>query len=77
MTKQEMFRRGEEHAKAGRRCTPFECQQVDKELFAAMKTQPKPAKWYAAMRGAFNRGWDAQYAKMVMSDDGWAEAEAS
>ena len=58
ITKTEMTQRGEAHAKAGKKCTPFDCQAIDKELFAASKTQERPFKWYAAMRGAFNAGWE-------------------
>lgn len=65
ITRKEMTRRGEAHARAGRQCTPFDCQEVDRELLALSKTQERPMKWYAAMRGAFNKGWQAEHFKMT------------
>jgi len=62
LTKAEMLRRGAEHALAGKQCVPHECQDIDRELFVAMKTQARPGRWYADMRGAFNRGWQVAYA---------------
>ncbi len=53
-----MAERGEKHARDGRELTPFDCQSLDRELFAAMKVHARPAKWYATMRGAFNRAWE-------------------
>lgn len=65
VTEDEMFRAGEEHARAGKMCTPFECQAIDKVLFAAMAEHPHPGAWYATMRGAFNRGWQSGYVRSI------------
>lgn len=68
LTIAEMTARGEQHARAGKMCTPFDCQAIDAELFAAMKGQAnrvQQARWYATMRGAFNAGWQSAYFSMV------------
>jgi len=65
MNKAMMIQMGRDHAKAGKKCTPFDCQDVDKMLFVEMKKQEKPTNWYAAMRGAFNKGWESAYCEMV------------
>lgn len=65
VTADEMFQAGEAHARAGKRCTPFDCQEIDKRLFAAMNSHERPGAWYATMRGAFNRGWQAEYARSI------------
>lgn len=67
VTEEEMFRAGEEHARSGKMCTPFDCQAIDKVLFAAMTAHPHPGAWYATMRGAFNRGWQSGYVRSIGS----------
>jgi hypothetical protein len=61
LTRAEMATRGAAHAAAGQPLTPFACQVLDRELLDAARLQERPAKWYATMRGAFNRGWEAEY----------------
>jgi transketolase len=60
-----MNQKGIEHAKAGKTCTPFDCQTIDKELFSEMRNHDHPAQWYARMRSAFNTGWQIEYCRMV------------
>lgn len=61
----DMFQRGAAHRHAGHELTPFACRAIDAELLQASKYQPRPAKWYSRMRGAFNRGWEHEHARMV------------
>lgn len=65
LTRDIMEQRGAAHRCAGLPCTPHHCQDIDRELFTATRTQERPARWYAEMRGAFNRGWEREHARLV------------
>jgi hypothetical protein len=65
MTKQEAKKAGEKHAEAGKQCTPYDCREIDAVIFAATKNAKRPAKAYATLRDAFNRGWQETYFKIV------------
>lgn len=67
ITKAEMMEAGKQHAAAGGVLTPFDCRNVDAKIFAAMKHQERPAKFYADMRGAFNKGWEQEFNRIVFS----------
>lgn len=59
MTIDEAKAKGIEHAKKGLSLTPFDCKDVDAEIFAFCKASmpTSTAKVYAKLRGAFNKGW--------------------
>lgn len=70
--KEEMTKLGADHFMAGKKLTPFECQEIDAILFAESKRDAAPsdcsmaracnrAKIYNALRGAFNDGWMRAY----------------
>lgn len=65
MTKQEATQRGQQHAASGKKNTPNDCRDFDNELFALCKTANRPARLYAQLRSAFNKGWHVQYFKQV------------
>lgn len=63
MNKNELMQRGSKHFADGKMMTPFDCQAIDKEIFAAVKTAERPFKLYAQLRGAFNKGWMKAHAQ--------------
>jgi len=58
---------GEAHAKAGKKLTPYDAREADKILLAAAKAQDpeRPARKYAELRDAFNKGWEKAYFSSV------------
>ena len=57
MTINELKIAGKEHFEAGKTLTPFECRDIDAKIFAAVRGTERPAKEYAKLRGAFNKGF--------------------
>uniref|UniRef100_UPI0033423B54 hypothetical protein n=1 Tax=Castellaniella defragrans TaxID=75697 RepID=UPI0033423B54 len=67
ITPQEMHSLGKKYAQAGLKLIPKDCKPIDDAIFAAISgtTGAARAKAYNALRGAFNKGWCAEYARMV------------
>lgn len=73
--KAEMKNLGVLHAKNGKRLTPYDCQEIDKKIFAIANTLcdaydhtervRQQTKIYTQLRGAFNKGWQEEYYKTV------------
>ncbi|MBV2160221.1 hypothetical protein [Achromobacter denitrificans] len=72
MNKAELMKRGADHCKAGKQLTPFDCRDIDAELFAEAKQQAAAAtspmarctiqaRVYRTLRAAFNNGWQIEY----------------
>ena len=65
MNTKQAEQRGAEHFAQGKQCTPFDCREFDGELYAVIRGQARPAKMYASLRDAFNKGWQKAHVKAV------------
>jgi hypothetical protein len=58
MDKQALNQMGRNHFAQGKQTTPHDCREVDAAIFAVVRGSDRPAKMYALLRGAFNKGWE-------------------
>jgi hypothetical protein len=65
MTTNELKTAGRDHFAAGKQLTPFDCQAIDARIYAAIRGTARPAKEYAKLRGAFNRGFMEAHVEAV------------